>query len=110
MENTTENMELVQQRLCSDFNIPLVTGKAALLQSLADAINHLINTDFAKLVNILYRIDISEETLKLQLQQQSSNNTGLLIANMIVERELQKQIMRNRFKQQQQDIPDDDKW
>lgn len=109
MQENNENIQAIQQRLCNNFNITAVTSKTGLIENLANAINHLINTDFSKLVNILYRIDISEETLKQQLLQDSNNDAGVLIANMIVERELQKQIIRNQFKQQQ-DIPENDKW
>lgn len=109
MQLTEENILLVHQELCRDFNLPVTTSETGLLQELAAVINHLINTDFMKLVNILYRIDIPEQTLKEKLQQKAGNDAGWLIANMIVERQLEKLQMRGQFKPQQ-NIPDDDKW
>lgn len=108
MQQDNENILLVQQQLSGDFNLPVASNKNDLQQSLAAAVNHLINTDFARLVQILYRMDIPEKSLKQQLQQQHEN-AGWIIADMIIERELQKQIIRRQFKSQDP-IPDDDKW
>lgn len=109
MESSEENILPVQQELSKDFNLCSTNSKTKLLEDLAVAINHLIQTDFAQLINILYRVDISERTLKETLQQQADKDAGWLIANLIVERQLQKQVMRAQFKPQQ-NIPDDDKW
>src|SRR5215813_7848141 len=109
MESPEENILLVQQELAKDFSICTTNSKTKLLQELAVAINHLIQTDFAQLINILYRIDISERTLKETLQQQANEDAGLLIARLIIERQLQKQKVRAQFRSQE-NIPDDDKW
>ena len=109
MQLTEENILLVHQELSKDFNIPATTSKTDLLQVLAAGINHLIDTDFTRLINILYRIDISENTLKETLNTHAGEDAGLLIANLIIERQLQKLQMRAMFKPQQ-NIPDDDKW
>jgi hypothetical protein len=109
MQLTEENILLVQQELSADFNIPATTSKTDLLQALAAGINHLIQTDFNRLINILYRIDISEQTLKKTLQQQAGEDAGMLIAGLILDRQLEKQKIRAQFKSDQ-NIPDDDKW
>lgn len=109
MKFSPENLALAQQELVRDFNISKTGSEEFLLQELAAQINHLIQTDFSRLVAILYRIDISEQTLKSTLQQQPGTDAGLLIARLILERQVQKQTMRAQFKKQQ-DIPDDEKW
>jgi hypothetical protein len=109
MELPEENILQVQQELAKDFGICTTNSKSKLLQELAVAINHLIQTDFAQLINILYRIDISERTLKETLQQEANEDAGLLIARLIIERQLQKQKVRAQFRSQE-NIPDDDKW
>ncbi|HEY8896398.1 MAG TPA: hypothetical protein VIM79_16340 [Niastella sp.] len=109
MESPEENILLVQQELAKDFSICTTNSKQKLLQELAVAINHLIQTDFAQLINILYRIDISERTLKETLQQHVNEDAGMLIARLIIERQLQKQKVRAQFRSQE-NIPDDDKW
>ena len=61
----------------------------SLLNRLAQIVDHLISKDFNRLLNALYRIDISEEKLKSVLAQMPEN-TSLVIAQMILDRELQK--------------------
>ncbi|HLP37152.1 hypothetical protein [Lacibacter sp.] len=57
---------------------------------LTNHINHLINTDFEKLVYYLYRIDVNESKMKQLLQQQGGQNAAQLIARLIIDRQLQK--------------------
>jgi hypothetical protein len=109
MQNSEENIPLVQEQLSGDFNLPVTNDKEQLAQALAEGINQLIQTDFARLINILYRIDISEKTIKEALEQEADEDAGLLIARLVIERQLQKQQMRAQFKTSD-NIPDDDKW
>jgi hypothetical protein len=53
---------------------------------LEEAINELIKNDFSRLVQILYRIDVSEEKLKNILNSNPNEDAGKLIAHVIVER------------------------
>ena len=65
---------------------------------LAIYINELIDKDFNKLVNLLYRIDISEQKLKIALQNQDKTiSSGKTIAKLIIERQLQKLEFRKKF-------------
>jgi hypothetical protein len=109
MQTPEENIPLLQQELSNDFNLPVTNNKQQLIEALAEGINHLIQADFTRLINILYRIDISEQTIKETLEKQADKDAGVLIAELIIERQLQKQKMRAQFKSQQ-NIPDDDKW
>lgn len=65
---------------------------------LAVYINELIDKDFDKLINLLYRIDISEDkltkALKAEDKTQSSGNT---IAKLIIERQLNKLKIREQI-------------
>ncbi len=49
-------------------------------------INDCIKNDFNKLVQLLYRIDVSEEKLKSILQSHPNEDAAKLIATVIVER------------------------
>jgi len=109
MQMPEDNISLVKQQLSEDFNLPVTNNKEQLAEALAAGINQLIQTDFARLINMLYRIDISEKVLRATLEQQADEDAGLLIARLIIERLLQKQQMRAKFKTQD-NIPDDDKW
>ena len=104
-----DNIFLVQQELSAEFNIRLISSHENWMKELAAAINRLIQTDFTALVNILYRLDVSEARLKQVLTAQAGVDAGELIAALMVERQLEKARARNRFRQQD-DIPDDEKW
>ncbi len=49
-------------------------------------INDCINHDFNKLVQLLYRIDVSENKLKTILQSNPTEDAAKLIAAVIIER------------------------
>ena len=78
--------------------------------ALSAHLNYLIMNDFSMLLAILYRIDIDEKKLKTCLRQHRDEDAGYLIADMLIERQLQKILTRARFRAQQSDIPDSDKW
>lgn len=78
-------------------------------QELERVIHELINHDFQKLVQILYRLDIPEKKLREALRDQSQELAGPIIARLIIEREAQKKAAREQFRQQGP-IPDDEKW
>ena len=49
-------------------------------------INDCINHDFSKLVQLLYRIDVSEQKLKTILQSHPNEDAARLIAAVTIER------------------------
>lgn len=59
-------------------------------------VEDLLSKDFNGLINILYRIDVSEEKLKAALAL-SNDNPASLIAKMILERQLQKVALRKKY-------------
>jgi hypothetical protein len=77
---------------------------------LSEEINHLIQTDFQKLVLLLYRIDVNEARLKLLLKEYPGEDASKMIADLIIERQLQKIKSRQQFKQQDGNIDDAEKW
>ena len=72
-------------------------------------INDLIEKDFSRLVQILYRLDVSEDKLKSVLLEHPTGDAGDMIANLIIERIAQREKAKDLFKQQA-DIPEDEKW
>ena len=100
----------VIDELSHDFGVDLPANKSLdeLKNVLAAAINHLINHDFEKLVRILYRMDVSEKMLRQNLQERKQN-AGAMIAEMMIERQLQKIRSREQFKNDN-DIPENEKW
>ena len=73
-------------------------------------INQLIQTDFQKLIGLLYRIDVSEIKLKTLLQQHAGEEAGKIIAALIIERQLQKIKTRQQFKQRDDHFTGEEKW
>lgn len=109
MKFAHEKLPLIRQQLSVDFNISETGNADTLLQELAAHINDLVQHDFSRLVTILYRIDIPESTVSRALQQQSATDAGLVIAELIILRQLEKQKTREQFSSPR-DIADDEKW
>ena len=108
MDNSEEIKELITKE--TGIAIP---GPAASLDDLkillAEKYNQLIKTDFNGLVQLIYRIDINEAKLKQALQENTERDTGELLAEMTIERQLQKIRSRQQYKQDE-NISDEEKW
>ncbi len=90
--------------------IPEKISLVKLKQQLTQHINHLINTDFEKLIFYLYRIDVHEERMKQLLQQQEGENAASLIAQLIIDRQLQKIKSRAAFNASATDQSNEERW
>ena len=91
-------------------SLPEQTSFEELQRMLAAHINHLIKTNFEKLVSILYRIDVSEQKLKHMLLEGGNNDAGKIIADAIIERQLQKIKSRQQYSKRDNNIDEDEKW
>ena len=92
-----------------EISLPDAISLEELRQKLVLHINHLINHNFEKLVFYLYRIDVNESKMKQLLAQKEGENVAGLIADLVIERQLQKIKSRQEIKSKN-DIPDDEKW
>lgn len=79
-------------------------------EKLSAHINHLINHDFQQLVILLYRIDVSETKLRALLKENQNEDAGNMIAQLILERQLQKIKTRKEFSQKKNDDQAEEKW
>ena len=77
---------------------------------LSERINELIQNDFQKLISILYRLDINEEKLKHLLKENTKSDAGLIITELIIERQLQKIKARQQFRGRDNDIDENERW
>lgn len=66
---------------------------------LTKQVNYLLDHDFSRLLNALYRIDISESRTKELLQLSDADDISRNIARAIIEREMQKVKTRKQFRQ-----------
>jgi hypothetical protein len=92
-----------------EISLPDTISLDELKQKLSIHINHLINHDFDKLVFYLYRIDVNESKMKHLLDQREGENASELIADLIIERQLQK-IESRKNTATNVNIPDEEKW
>lgn len=69
-------------------------------RQLVDAVNHLVVNDFGALVQILYRLDVSEEKIRKSLSANPQRDAADLIAKLLLERQVQKMKQRKAFTQQ----------
>ena len=88
--------------------LPASISAEELKDKLASHINYLINHDFEKLVYYLYRIDVDENKMRHLLQVKQGENAAELIADLIIERQLQKIESRKKFNTQQDS--EEEKW
>ncbi|MGH2575687.1 MAG: hypothetical protein ACRDFC_08330 [Ignavibacteria bacterium] len=69
-------------------------------KNLTDKIKTFLDNNIEKLLTILYRIDIQEDTIKKIFSEYNKNEIPLVIADIIIERQLDKiktrQLYRNR--------------
>ena len=72
-------------------------------------INELIDKDFSKLVQLLYRLDVSETKLKSVLLEQPTGDAGEMITKLILERIAQRERAKQQFKPSGE-IPEEEKW
>lgn len=84
-----------------------------LTERLVNYINWLIQNDFQKLVNLLYKVDIQENKLRSVLRDNPDENAAELIAQLMIERQMQKIKTRQDYKPKDQGPAEDkgtDEW
>lgn len=64
---------------------------------LTQLISYLLDKDFNRLINAMYRIDISEEKFKAALNAPNPEDVAPTIARLIIQRELQKIEIRKKY-------------
>lgn len=78
-------------------------------KELAAWVNDMILRDFTGLLNLLYRLDVSEEKIRNLLEEMQHEDAGKIIAAVMIERQLQKIKTKQQFKQDE-NIPEEDRW
>lgn len=106
-----ENTELIQQvNKELAITLPEQNSMTELQSQLAIHINYLILHHFEQLVNLLYRIDVSEAKIKSLLQNHTKENAGNIIAALIIERQIQKIKTRRQFSKKEDELDGEEKW
>lgn len=79
-------------------------------RQLVSEISELVNNDFARLVNVLYKVDVSEKKLKDILNNNPNVNAAELIARLLLERQLEKIKSRKAPVPPPSNISDEERW
>ena|SRR5690606_39148344 len=87
-----------------------ITNSDNWFNQFVERIDYLLQTDFPKLVNILYGLDVSETKLAVMLKEHPGKDAAEIIARLIMERQREKINSRTQNKKPGEDIPDDEKW
>ncbi len=112
MQQPLNEIQEVQQELVKLTGLELVRktdGWSELRAALAVWVNELIQVDFSELIRVLYRVDISENKLKFLLREKVGEDAAFIIADLIIERQLQKIKTRQQF-QQPPPENEEDRW
>jgi hypothetical protein len=104
----TELIQNINREL--DIELPEKIALNNLEEKLSIHINHLIEKDFEKLVSLLYRIDVSESKLKNLLHIYANENSGIMIARLIIERQLEKIKSRKENTRPAKEDDEFEKW
>ena len=78
-------------------------------EKLLPLINDLINHDFNNLLQILYRIDVDEKKLKAALNANPQVDAASIVADKIIERQLEKIATKKKFSDRQKNN-DENEW
>jgi hypothetical protein len=103
----TDLIPILRQSL--ELDLPENISFDLLKEHLSTHINYLIQSDFQKLVSILYRVDVNESKLKDLLKENQGFDAANIITDLIIERELQKITSRQEYRNDE-NINDDEKW
>ncbi len=94
-----------------DLSIPVNSTREQSVILLAERINYLIINDFSMLVQILYRIDVSEQKIKILLKENQGSDAGKILAALIIERQMQKIRSRQQTGRDDKNIIDEtERW
>jgi len=87
-----------------------ITNSDNWFNQFVERIDYLLQTDFPKLVNILYGLDVSETKLAVMLKESPGRDTAEIIARLIIERQTEKIRTRALNTKRDDDIADSEKW
>jgi len=97
LNETAEQLEKDFLMIGVNFDVPKpILNYSSLFNFTFNLVDALNEKDSQKILNLLYRIDLSEEIVKNEMQQTELSFTKML-SEMIVKRELYKVIIRKKI-------------
>ncbi len=86
-----------------------VDEKATVKNELSAYLNYLLVNDFSAIVQILYRVDVSEQKLKTVLKENKEADAGDLLSELIMQRQAEKAPLRKSFPPSE-DLSGEESW
>lgn len=86
MNNTNSLIKIISK----DFDIQNDLSENQLRQTMVDAFAYLIDNDFAKLIQILYKADVDQYKLKELLENTEEGSSAEVIAEAYISRQMAK--------------------
>lgn len=83
MSDTTSLIKIISK----DFDIEDHLSEERLKQAMIDAFDYLVDNDFPKLIQILYKADVDQYKLKELLENTEGLSSAEVIANAYIERQ-----------------------
>ncbi|MFN0292163.1 hypothetical protein [Pedobacter helvus] len=80
-----------------DFELPEDISENQLREVLIKAFEYLVEEDFAKLVQILYRADVDQDKLKALLENAENSSSAEVIADAYIARQKAKLEIWNKY-------------
>ena len=104
MKDSLVKKEVVQL-ISKDFHLerdhfqPVPTDTEEIRNKLKDVIDHLLENDFERLLNAIYRLDIDESKFNQVISGVYGNDVSGKLAEIIIEREVRKVETRKRYRE-----------
>jgi hypothetical protein len=105
-----ENQLSLPEKILAISNLIDQKNEEELRQKLIVLINELIIKDFHALIQLLYRIDVYEKKIRLYLNKNTNADSAAIIADLIIERQLEKMESRKKFSENQSRESEEEKW
>jgi hypothetical protein len=106
----SEDQISIPEKIISVSNSVQETSREKIRAQLIALINEVINKDFSSLLQLLYRIDVDEKKIRSCLKQNTNEDSAPVLADMIIERQLQKIESRKHFRKKNDQESDEEKW
>ena len=104
-------MEKALDEILQMFELPASTQNEADGHAfLAFLVNGLLTSKPDRLISILYRMDVSEAKVRETLREKPNEDAGELIAELMIQRQREKIITRNRYKMPDNGDSAEERW
>lgn len=96
--------------------LEIITTSASLQEredqtrALAAYLDQLVANDFPALLQLLYRVDVSEQKVKAVLKENPQAAAGDLLAELIIQRQKEKALAKKNFTTTEAPPPDEEAW